>query len=186
MIWTALGLSTKQARHARRPAKKAPSLPADKNGKVTGMAAADVAPVAGAESGLLARSGSLSLVGMASSVTLGFVFVLVVTRLDHTQRAGALFEAIAAFTILENVTELGADTGLLRILPRYRVAGAAQDLRSLFTVSLVPSVLAAVLAGGLLWAFAPQFAHLFVHHGPLGRTANLFRAGRALSSRSPP
>ena len=112
---------------------------------------------------------------MASSVALGFAFVLVVTHLEHVQGAGTLFEAIAAFTILENVAELGADTGLLRILPRYRVAGATQDLRNLFVVSLVPPVVAAAVAAGLLWVFAPQFAHLFIHNGSAAQGVTMIR-----------
>ncbi len=113
---------------------------------------------------------------MASSVVLGFAFVLFVTHLDHTQKAGILFETIAAFTILENIAELGADTGMLRILPQYRVAGAVQDLRSLFVVSLVPPIVAATVAGGLLWAFAPEFARVFVHHGAPGEAVLLIRS----------
>jgi O-antigen/teichoic acid export membrane protein len=175
MLWSTLGLSPKRARHARKRVSTGPLKAISLNGRAFSPTNGTNGAPPSAEHGLLARSSGLSLLGMAASVVLGFGFVLVVTHLEHVQGAGTLFEAIAAFTILENVTELGADTGLLRILPRYRVARATQDLKNLLVVSLVPPVLAAAVAGGLLWGLAPQFARLFIHDGSVAQGVTMIR-----------
>src|SRR5262245_17322468 len=70
----------------------------------------------------LARGGSLSLVGTVVNALLGFVIVVVITRGQGARGAGILFEAIALFTILSNTAELGADTGLVRMIPRHRAS----------------------------------------------------------------
>src|SRR5205807_1479166 len=58
---------------------------------------------------VLARGGSLSLVGTIVNALLGFVIVILITRGQGARGAGILFEAIALFTILSNTAELGAD-----------------------------------------------------------------------------
>jgi O-antigen/teichoic acid export membrane protein len=87
----------------------------------------------------------------------------VIGRWLHTGTSGVLFEVIALFTILTNVVELGADTGIVRFLPRYQALGRPRDLRRLATVvALGPvMVVGAAVAIGLLLAAGPLARVLF-------------------------
>ena len=70
---------------------------------------------------MVARGGSLNFIGAVANGLLQFALVVVVTRSLTRSASGAFFEAIALFLILSNTAELGADTGLTRMIPRYRV-----------------------------------------------------------------
>ena len=102
----------------------------------------------------LARGGTLNLVGYVVSGVLAFALAVVVTRLVGARGAGIFFAAVAVFTILTNITELGADTGAVRFIARLREQGRYGDLRPLVWIALVPSVAVATLAGiaTLIWA----------------------------------
>ena len=75
------------------------------------------------EIGMLARSGSLALVGQITSAALAFVFALAVGHLFHPVATGAFFIAVALFTVCSFVATLGADSGLTRSLPHLAVHG---------------------------------------------------------------
>lgn len=92
---------------------------------------------------MVARGGSLNFVGALANGLLQFALVVVVTRSLAKSASGAFFEAIALFLILSNTAELGADTGLTRMIPRYRVEGRVADVRRSLSVGLVPSFLGA-------------------------------------------
>ncbi len=111
----------------------------------------------------LARGGTLSLAGMVLNAVLGFVALLLVSRVLSTQRSGAMFEAVAAFTILSNVAELGADTGLLRFVPQVRRDGL-RALRSLAVAALVPSIITAGILTTAAYLTVPQEARLLAGH----------------------
>jgi O-antigen/teichoic acid export membrane protein len=68
----------------------------------------------------LARGGALNLVGYLVSGVLAFGLAVVVTRIVGARGAGVFFAAVAVFTILSNITELGADTGIVRFVARLR------------------------------------------------------------------
>lgn len=114
----------------------------------------------------LARGGSLSLIGSVSSSVLGFVLVVVITRGLPPRSAGVLFEVIALFMILANTTELGADTGLVRMIPRYRVLERTEDIRPTIAVGLWPVVAIGSLVAAAVYVFAPQLASVFVRRAP--------------------
>jgi O-antigen/teichoic acid export membrane protein len=118
----------------------------------------------GSELLTLARGGSLSLIGSVSSSILGFVLVVVITRGLSTSSAGVLFEVIALFMILANTTELGADTGLVRMLSRYRALGRTEDLRPTIAVGLWPVLVIGSVVAAAVYALAPQLAGVFVRH----------------------
>ncbi|MEP6758538.1 MAG: oligosaccharide flippase family protein [Actinomycetota bacterium] len=102
----------------------------------------------------LARGGALNLVGYIVSGILSFALAVVVTRLVGARGAGIFFAAIAVFTILANITELGADTGVVRFVARLREQDRRGDLRPLMWIALVPSVAVATVAGlaTVVWA----------------------------------
>jgi len=89
--------------------------------------------------GSIARGGSLNFVGAVLNGLLQFLLVVALARLLTKAESGAFFEAIALFLILSNTAELGADTGLTRMIPSYRVTGRIEDIRSSLRVSIIPS-----------------------------------------------
>jgi O-antigen/teichoic acid export membrane protein len=124
---------------------------------------------------LLARGGSLNLIGGVVRAVLGFALVIVVTRGLHSQGSGLLFEAIALFTILTNTAELGADTGLVRQVSRYSALGLVTDLRPMLLVSIGPVVAIGVAFGAAVFAFAPQLADLLIHGANRARGVQYLR-----------
>jgi O-antigen/teichoic acid export membrane protein len=124
---------------------------------------------------LLARGGTLGLVGLVANGLLGFLLVVLLTRGAGAERAGVLFEAIALFTILANAAELGADTGLVRWVARYLALGRSADLASLLRVSLWPVLGVAALAAAVVFMSAPALARWFVEEAHRGEVARLIR-----------
>jgi O-antigen/teichoic acid export membrane protein len=120
---------------------------------------------AGGELRQLARGGSLSLAGVTANALLGFLFVGLLSHVLPVETAGALFEAIAVFTICAAATQLGADAGMLRLAALYR-RRRPNDLRRLTVIAFVPSFVGSAVAGLLVFFFAPQLTHIFVHHAP--------------------
>jgi O-antigen/teichoic acid export membrane protein len=117
----------------------------------------------GANLARLARRSLFTVSGAASGAFLGYVLIVVVTRGLGAARAGVFFEAVALYSIVSVVGELGADDGLVRTIPRYRALGRVRDLRRLLAVSLMPVFLMGLLLGAALLLFAPQLSHLFLH-----------------------
>lgn len=109
----------------------------------------------------LARGGVISLAGAVANGVFGFALIVVVTRGLRARGAGAFFEGLALFTIASNLCELGADDGLLRTIPRFRVLGRTRDLRRTLAIGLVPVVVVGVVLALVLMAFASPLADLF-------------------------
>lgn len=122
----------------------------------------------------LARGGTLNLAGFVVSGVLGFVLAIVVTRSMGARGAGVFFAAVAVFTILANVTELGADTGAVRFISRLRGLGRHGDLRRTVVVALVPSALAGLAAGIATLVWAEPLADAFSRRDP-GDVARFLR-----------
>jgi O-antigen/teichoic acid export membrane protein len=113
---------------------------------------------------MVARGGSLNFIGALVNGLLQFALVVVVTRSLTKSASGAFFEAVALFLILSNTAELGADTGLTRMIPRYRVEGRVADVRRSLSVGLVPSFVAGVVLAIISFALASPLAELFTNH----------------------
>jgi len=157
-----------------------PPQPTTPTGATAAVPSADAphhAPVA-VELRLLARAGSLGLVGQFASSLLAFGFSLAVSRLFKAQGSGVFFSALALFSILAAVGDLGADWGLNRMVPKLRAEGRVADVRRLLQVSLVPVLIWSIVLAVVLFAFAPQLASLVSH----GRsTAEIARFVRILA-----
>ena len=106
------------------------------------------------EIGILARSGSLALVGQITSAVLAFAFALAVGHLFHAVATGAFFIAVALFTVCSFVATLGADSGLTRSLPHLAVHGRSRDVYRVLIVAVVPPVLVSAAMAVLLWRYA--------------------------------
>jgi O-antigen/teichoic acid export membrane protein len=117
----------------------------------------------GSEISQLARGGTLALIGSAASSVLGFALIVVLTRgLGSPRAAGVALEAMTLFLILTNAAELGADTGLVRMVAGYRATHQARDIPRTLSVALWPVVVVSTLAGAAVYVFAPQLSHVFI------------------------
>jgi O-antigen/teichoic acid export membrane protein len=114
----------------------------------------------------LARGGTLGLVGVVISAAFQFLLVMVVTRGLGATGAGMFLEAVALFTILANLAQFGANTGLVRSLPRSRALGRTGELRRTLMVAVLPVLGVSMAAAAGLYAFAPGLAHTFFHGVP--------------------
>ena len=120
--------------------------------------------VAGSESDLatLARGGSLNLVGAAISAFLNTVLLVIVTRGFGRVEAGVFFVATSLFLILTTSATAGADTGLLRFVPRYRALRRQQDVPLVLRFAIVPVAVLSSVLGGVLFVLAPTLGSVVV------------------------
>jgi O-antigen/teichoic acid export membrane protein len=103
----------------------------------------------------LARGGALNLVGAASAGIMGLALVFAVAHAYPQKVAGAFFAATSLFVILNAISGLGSDSGLLRWLPRYLALGDHGAARRTVPVALVPVVAVACVAALVLALAAP-------------------------------
>ncbi|MEU8798000.1 polysaccharide biosynthesis C-terminal domain-containing protein [Spirillospora sp. NPDC048819] len=122
----------------------------------------------------LARGGALNLVGAAVAGVQGLALVFLVAHLYSQRIAGTFFAATSLFIILQAVSWLGTDAGLLRWLPRHLALGDRAAARRTVPVALVPVVATAVLAGLVLLGTAPWTASI-VGAGDPGEAAGMVR-----------
>lgn len=124
----------------------------------------------------LARDSRWGLVGGGAQGLLAVVLTLAVTWGLGPRNTGIFFTTVGLFTILVNVALLGAHTGLVRMIPRYRTLGRNRDLARLLRVGVVPSaVLSLVLALGLMW-LAPALVRVLVDPSEAAATSGYLRA----------
>jgi O-antigen/teichoic acid export membrane protein len=109
----------------------------------------------------LAQGGLLSFGSTIVGAVLQFAMVAIVTRGFGVATAGVFFEVIGLFLILTNAAELGADAGVLRLIPRYRALHRTQDVRSILHIAFWPTLVAGVAVAAATWTYAPQLANLF-------------------------
>lgn len=123
------------------------TLSADQRGSVLGAAA---------------RHSAVTFTGVAWAGLFGFLLVIVMTQGLGVRGYGVLATVVALFTILGNVAKLGADTGLLREIPRLRVGGQARDLPAVLVAALVPPLAVGAALGAATWALAPDLSGLLL------------------------
>lgn len=122
----------------------------------------------------LARSSGLNLAGSIVAATLNLLLPVLITRNLTKDDAGIFFQATALFTVLVSVGTLGADTGVLRALPRAIALRRSKDIGALLRIALsLPVGISVVLA-----------VVLAVMAGPLGDLATGGDKGAALFTRS--
>lgn len=122
-------------------------------------------PAVRVNSGRLVQGSVLSLGGGVVAALGGFLLTLAVARGLGTTRSGVFFVSLGIFTLLANVLELGADTGLVWSIPRLRTLGRTADLGPVVVVALAPVAVAGVLAAVLVGLFAPHLAAIFMEQG---------------------
>jgi O-antigen/teichoic acid export membrane protein len=106
---------------------------------------------------------------------LQFALVMVVTRVLDAGAAGAFLEAVALFMIVTRWGALGADSGIVRAVPRLRVLGRPAELAPTIAVSVVPVAALGLLAAVGVYAGADQLAAAFFDAGHRGVGAHALR-----------
>ena len=115
-----------------------------------------------AELTVLARGGALNVVGTVTNAVLGFGLGLLIARGVGAHETGVFFEAVALFMIATVVTQLGADVGVVRAIPRYRALGRDEDARGCLPVALAPVALASTVIAVLTFVTAPGISSLLI------------------------
>lgn len=93
----------------------------------------------------IAWAGAVNLVGGATGSVIGLVLAAVVGRHLGTDGAGTYFLVVAVFMIVSNVTELGADTGLVRFVAAALATGRPRDVPRLLRTAVLPVAVAGVV-----------------------------------------
>ncbi|GAA4224937.1 hypothetical protein GCM10022254_05650 [Actinomadura meridiana] len=119
------------------------------------MAGPDPAPSGGPNLNRLARGGALNLVGAAVAGVQGLALVFLIAHLYSQRVAGTFFAATSIFIILQAVSGLGTDAGLLRWVPRHLALGDRIAALRTVPVALFPVAATAVTAALVLALAAP-------------------------------
>ncbi|TDE28934.1 oligosaccharide flippase family protein [Actinomadura sp. 6K520] len=122
----------------------------------------------------LARGGALNLVGAAVAGVQGLALVFLVAHLYSQRVAGVFFAVTSLFIILQAVSWLGTDAGLLRWVPRHLALGDRAAALRTVPVALVP-VLATAAAAGLVLAVTAPWTAGQVGGGDAGEAAAMVR-----------
>lgn len=112
---------------------------------------------------MLARGSMINVVGMALGAVFGFGLTVLASRWLQPRDSGGLFELIAMYTIMSNILELGADTGLTRWISRARATGGIVQVRRIVRVALLPVVIIGIVAAAVMWVEASWLAQIFLH-----------------------
>jgi O-antigen/teichoic acid export membrane protein len=114
----------------------------------------------------LARGGALGLAGGLLFAVFGFLLVLVISHGLGATGAGAFFEAVALFMILTRVAQIGADVGVVRMLPRLLALGRFGEIRRTISIALGPVALVGTGLAGALYLLAPEISRVVVNGTP--------------------
>jgi O-antigen/teichoic acid export membrane protein len=123
----------------------------------------------------LARGGALGLVGIVTSGLFQMLLVVAVTRGLGSGGAGVFLETLALFVILGRIGELGANTGLVRTVPRFRALNQTVDLHRTLVAAAWPVALVGASLALATFVLAPQLASLFFDAGHEERATELIR-----------
>jgi O-antigen/teichoic acid export membrane protein len=111
----------------------------------------------------MARHSYLQLTGTAFNAVLSLGLIILAAHKLGRAGTGALYVGIAVFMIATNLAELGADTGLVRMIPHYRALGRMADMRRLIAIALIPVFLISALLTVPLLLYSQELANLLGH-----------------------
>lgn len=114
-----------------------------------------------AESRGIAWAGAVNLIGGALGSVIGLLLAAIVGHRLGTVGAGTYFLVVAVFMIVSSVTELGADTGLVRYVSAARACGRESDVPRLARIALGPVLVAGVLVVVLAAATVRTYPQMF-------------------------
>jgi len=111
----------------------------------------------------VARGSFFGLAGTLVTAAAAFGFTAIVTRsLPDQDDAGTLFALTSAFMVAAAIIRLGAPTGLVYFLNRYRKTGQFDRIRVVCRVAYAPVVALALAVGALGVVAAPAIASFLV------------------------
>ena len=113
----------------------------------------------------LASGGAINVIGGVTNGLLGFVFTFIIARALHAGGAGSFYVAVAVFSILSLVSELGAASAIIRTISNQRALGRVEDLRATILIAVLPGFALACALGALMFAFAPTLSQLLTSQG---------------------
>lgn len=123
----------------------------------------------------VARGGAFNLVGSVIYGVMSFVLLLVLTNELGAKGAGPVIVAIAVFTIMSRIAELGGSTGLIRMISRDRALGRTERIRPTLIAAVVPVLVLGIFFAIVLWAAAPGLAGLFSGGDDTGEITEMLR-----------
>lgn len=124
----------------------------------------------------LARAGILNLFGVAWGGVFSYVLVFVLARGLGPREFGLFSVAVALFAIVSNIGELGADTGLLRQIPRLLSERRGNDVRPVLKSALVPVLLVGIGLSVAVAVWAPHLTAVLIRGGGEAEAASYLRA----------
>lgn len=89
-----------------------------------------------------ARGGWWGMAGSVANAVFSFLLVGLITRAVGANGSGAIFTGVALFTILSSGCKLGADTGLVRFVPRDLAVNGGRSVNALLRTAVLPAALA--------------------------------------------
>jgi O-antigen/teichoic acid export membrane protein len=134
----------------------------------------------------LASGSILTIGGVIATGILNFLVVIAVTRGLRAEGTGAFFQAVALFSILASLADLGASAGIVRSVARYLALGRVRDVRRVYGVAAWPVAAIVTVAALCLLLMAPVIASVLGldrEQGPvMVRTIAVFLPLAAVSS----
>lgn len=130
--------------------------------------------------GELARGGAVGLLGSLISAASGFLLAIVVARVLGPAGAGVFFVVVAVFTMVTEVTMLGADSGLVRTGARLRALGQVDGLRRVLFGAHLPVLAVSLLAATVLLLLTPWITETFVDNEHRHTAELMFRIAAPL------
>ncbi|MEU9669847.1 oligosaccharide flippase family protein [Streptomyces bobili] len=118
-----------------------------------------------------ARGGWWGMAGSVANAVFSFLLVGLITRAVGAQGAGVIFTGVAMFTILSNTCKLGADTGLVRFVPRDLAVDGGRSVDALLRTALLPATVAGTVAAVPLVLFPSVATALLPQVPPTDATA---------------
>ncbi len=106
----------------------------------------------------MARSGGLNLVGALVGALNGFALTAAVTNWMPRSEAGMVFAASSLFMIGVAITQLGAESGVVRFLPMVLVKRGGRETRRVLRAALLPVAVFSVLAAAAVAVAAEPIA----------------------------
>ncbi|MEU0673513.1 oligosaccharide flippase family protein [Streptomyces sp. NPDC006172] len=121
-----------------------------------------------------ARGGWWGMAGSLGNAVFSFLLVGLITRAAGASGAGAVFTGVALFTILSNTCKLGADTGLVRFVPRDLAVDDGRSVGALLRTAVLPAAVASTAAAVPL-VLSPTVATLLLPDLPPADAVALVR-----------
>lgn len=124
----------------------------------------------------LARTGGFVFLGSIVGAAANFALAAIVGNGLGPAGTGTFFAVVGAFVVASNILELGADTGLIRSLPRHMALGRSREVKPTLFVAIVPVLVLGVLTGTFFWVAADPLASLLGSATDQPERADAFRS----------